>query len=250
MTRIALRPIDQLSADWQARSRSPDSREALARLARAEETVAALGVSDLGDVVALLALSRHCADRTGAAKVLQAMIRSQAVHPLVPRAILQAMMPGLVAAARRLSWGSGGDWQGPGPFLADVVTTAWEVIVEWAGQDRDYAALDLLSAVRCRLRRQLLRQRDARERLALGVDPDGLRPPQWAPGTTDLEELARAVNGAVRRDLDPFDAAVLYGNRVLGLSIAELARITGRSPRHVVGRRDEAVRKLVASTCV
>lgn len=250
MTAPALRPIDQLAADWHARSRSPDSREALVRLAGAETVIASLGANDLGDVVASLARSRQAESRCGAAKVLQAMIRSQGVHPLVPRAILQAMMPGLVVAAKRMSWGAGGDWQGPGPFLSDVVTTAWEVIVEWAGQDRDYAVLDLLSAVRCRLRRQLLRQRTARERLALGLDPDRLRPPEWAPGTTDLDELARAVNRAVQHDLDPFDAAMLYGNRVLGLTIAELARITGRSPRHVVGRRDEAVRKLVAAQCV
>ena len=246
----ALRPIDQLAADWHARSHSPESREALARLARAERVVASLGACDLGDVVASLAHSREADSRYGAAKVLQAMIRSQAVHPMIPRAILQAMMPGLVVAAKRLAWGAGGDWQGPGPFLSDVVTTAWEVIVEWAGQDRDYAVLDLLSAVRCRLRRQLLRQRTARERLAFGVDPDHLRQPQWASGTTDLDELARAVNRAVQHDLDTFDAAILYANRVLGLTIAELARITGRSPRHVVGRRDEAVRKLVAATCV
>ncbi|HUA95975.1 MAG TPA: hypothetical protein VMB82_10655 [Acidimicrobiales bacterium] len=250
MSPPALRPIDQLAADWHAHSRSPDSREALARLARAEAVVSSLGANDLGDVVASLARSRQADSRRSAAKVLQAMIRSQGVHPLIPRAILQAMMPGLVVAAKRLSWGSGGDWQEPGPFLSDVVTTAWEVIVEWAGQDRDYAVLDLLSAVRCRLRRQLLAQRSARERLALGVDPDRLRRPQWAPDTTDLDELARAVNRAVQHDLDSFDAAVLYGNRVLGLTIAELARLTGRSPRHVVGRRDEAVRKLVAETCV
>jgi hypothetical protein len=250
MTTPTLRPIDQFAADWRARSRSAESREALARLARAEHVVASLGANDLGDVVSSLARSGQTAGRDSAARVVQAMIRSQSVHPLIPRAILQAMMPGLVTAAKRLSWGAGGDWQGPAPFLSDLVTTAWEVIVEWAGQDRDYAVLDLLSAVRCRLRRQLLRQRAAREHVALGMDQDRLRRPQWAPGTTDLDELAGAVTRAVRRGLDPFDAAMLYGNRVLGFTIAELARLTGRSPRHVVGRRDEAVRKLVASTCV
>jgi hypothetical protein len=246
MPHVALRPIDQMTADWYARCRTADSREALARLAGAERVVAALGATDLGDVVAALARPGSVADREGAARVLQAMVRSQGVHPLVPRAILQALVPGLVAAARRLSWGSGGDWQGPGPFLADVLTTAWEVIMEWAGQDRDYAVLDVLSAVRCRLRRQVLRQRASRERLALGLDPDGCRRPQWTWGTTDLDELAHAIDEALHRDLDPFDAAVLYGSRVLGYSVAELARMSGRSARHVVGRRDEAVRKLLA----
>lgn len=246
MPHVALRPIDQMTADWRARCRTADSREALERLARAEQVVAALGATDLGDVVAALARAGTRAEREHAARVLQAMVRSQAVHPLVPRAVLQALVPGLVAAARRLSWGSGGDWQGPGPFLADVLTTAWEVIVEWSGQDRDYAVLDLLSAVRCRVRRQVVRQRVARERLAFGLDPDGCRRPQWTWGSTDVDELARAIEDARRRDLDQFDAAVLYGSRILGYTVAELARMSGKSARHVVGRRDEAVRKLLA----
>ncbi|MGH9091662.1 MAG: hypothetical protein ACRDZR_09840 [Acidimicrobiales bacterium] len=246
MPQLTLRPIDQMTADWHARCRGADSREALTRLAGAERAVAALGAGDLGDVVASLSRPGSAADREDAAKVLQAMVRSQHVHPLVPRAILQALVPGLLAAARRLSWGSGGDWQGPGQFLVDVLTTAWEVIMEWAGQDRDYAVLDVLSAVRCRLRRQVLRQRAARERLALGLDADACRRPQWTCGATDLDELAHAVTEARRHDLDPFDAAVLYGNRVLGYSVAELSRMSGRSARHVVGRRDEAVRKLLA----
>ena len=73
-----------------------------------------------------------------------------------------------------------------------------------------------------------------------------MRRPQWTCGVTDLDELAHAVNEARRRGLDPFDAAVLYGNRVLGYSVAELSRMSGRSARHVVGRRDEAVRQLLA----
>lgn len=246
MPHVALRPIDQLAADWHARSRTADSREALARLARAEEVVAALGATDLGDVVAALTRPGSPTEREHAARILQAMVRSQRVHPLVPRAVLQALVPGLVAAARKLSWGSGGEWQGPGPFLADVLTTAWEVIVGWAGQDRDYAVLDILSAVRCRLRRQLMRQLAGRDRLTVGLDPDAPRHSRWTWGTTDLDELAHALDEAVQRDLDPFDAAMLYGNRILGYSMAELARMSGRSARHVVGRRDEAVRKLLA----
>lgn len=254
MTDLALRPIDMMTADWRAASRTAESREALARLADAEEVVAALGATDLGELVAALSRPGHASDddgataldRDGAAIVLRAMVRSQGVHPLVPRAILQALMPGLVAAARRLSWGSGGDWQAAAPFLSDVVATAWELIVEWAGQDRDYAVLDLLSAVRCRIRRQMVRQRVSREHLALGLDPDAVRRPQWTDGTTDLDVLAREIVAARRRGLEHYDAAVLYGNRVLGIPVAELARMTGRSARHVAWRRDRAVRQVLA----
>lgn len=246
MPHVDLRPIDQLAADWRARCRTTASREALARLERAEPVVAALGAADLGDVVATLRRAASADERAHAARVLQAMVRSQDVHPFVPRAVLQALVPGLVAAARRLSWGSGGDWQGAGPFLSDLLATAWEVITAWSGEDRDYALLDVLSAVRCRLRRQVVRQRAARERLALGLDAEGRHRAQWTWATTDADELARAIDEALRHDLDPFDAAVLYGNRILGYTVAELARMSGRTARHVVGRRDEAARKLLA----
>lgn len=246
MRHVALRPIDQMTIDWEVRSRSPDSRTALARLAAAEEIVATLGADDLGDVVAALRQSDRPADRDRAARVLQAMVRSQRVHPLVPRAILQAIVPGLISVARRLSWGSGGDWDGAGAFFADAVATAWEVIVEWSGQDRDYAVLDLLSAIRCRLHRQVLRQRTGRDRVVLGFDLDAVPRRLRYSGTTDLDELAQTIDGLAGHGVDPFDAALLYGSRVLGLTVAELAKMSGRSRRHVVGRRDRAARQLFA----
>jgi len=246
MRQVPLRPIDQLTTDWQVRSRSPDSRIALSRLAAAEEVVASLGARDLGDVVAALQPTGRSADRDRAAHVLQAMVRSQDVHPLVARAILQAIVPGLISAARRLSWGSGGDWEDAGAFLADALTTAWEVIVEWSGQDRDYAVLDLLSAIRCRLRRQMLRQRSDRRRVVLGLDLDTAAPARQSSGSTDLEELARAIDGITGHGLDPFDAALLYANRVLGLTMSELAHTSGTSRRQVSERRDRAARVLAA----
>ncbi len=239
----SLRPIDQMTAEWRVKSRSPESREALARLAAAEPAVASLGVADLGELVEHLRGCETEADRRRAACVIQAMLRSQAVHPLVARAVLQAIVPGLVAVARRLRWGSGGDWDGAGSFMADAVATAWEVIVEWSGHDRDYAVLDLLSAIRCRLRRQTVRQRAGRERTALGLDLD-LLPATRSVGSTGPDELVRAIE-QMGADLDPLDAALLYANRVLGLTVTELARMTGRSRRSVAGRRDRAVEELL-----
>jgi len=235
-----------MTDDWRATSRTADSRRALARLAAVEPDVAALGVVDLGDLVALLGLAAGPTERNRAARIFQAMVRSQHVHPLVPRATLQAVLPGLVTVARRLAWGAGGDWESGGVFFVDAVTTAWEVIVGWSGQDRDYAVLDLLSAVRCRLRRQLLRQRSGRDRVVVGVDLDTVPRPPCSSGTADLDELARAIDGLTGRGVDPLDAAVLYGNQVLGLSLTELARMAGTSRRRVVGRRDRAARELFA----
>lgn len=254
MTTVALRPLDQMTRDWQTQSRSSESRVALSRLAAAEPAVAALadvGVGDLGELVGAMRPGGPGWHREAAAAVFRAMLRSQGVHPLVPRAVLQAVLPGLVSVARRLAWGAGGEWEDGGAFFVDAVTTAWEVIVEWSGEDRPYAVLDLLSAVRCRLRRQLLRHRTHATRLVTVTDPaDPGTPP--APGTSASveasgeEELARALDDLSGRGLDPADAAVLYAHRVLGYTMTELSSITGRSRRHLGERRDRAVRALTA----
>jgi hypothetical protein len=242
----ALRPIDRLDADWQATRRSAASKDALRRLADAEDVVAAMRLADLGDLVDALRHPGSSADRAHAARVIQAMLRSQAVHPLVPRAVLQAIVPGLVAVARRLSWGAGGDWSGGGAFFVDLLATAWEVVVEWAGEDRDYAVLDLLSAIRCRLRRQLLSQRTGRDRVVPDVDVDALPAVPWRRGNSDLDELARTIDELSGNGLDPVDAAVLYGNGVLGMSMTELSRMTGMSRRHLGGRRQRALHEITA----
>jgi len=246
MTDTDLKPIDRLGADWAAVCRSAESGHALALLAAREEAVAALGVSDLGGLVDGLRRPEGATQRDDAGRVVQAMIRSQAAHPLMPRAILQAVLPGLVAVARRLSWGSGGDWTSGGAFFVDVVTTAWEVIVDWAGDDRPYAVLDLLSAVRCRLRRQLLSQRAGRDRVVLGMDLESLVASPWRNGSTDLDELARTIDAMAGNELDRVDAAVLYGNGVLGMTITELSDLSGVSRRHLGGCRKRALTKIVA----
>lgn len=241
-----LRPIERLEADWDARRRAGPSADALDRLAAAEPVIAGVGAVDLGDLVSWLRRARDGGARTLAAAVVRAMLRSAAVDPLVPRAILQALVPGLVGVARKLAWGRGGDWDGPSAFFVDLVATTWELIVDWAGDDRPYAVLDLLSAARCRMRRELLRHRRAGRRLVLGLDTSASHPSAWRCGTTDLDELACALEEAIEGQGDPDDVAVLYAHRVLGFSITELARSTGRSRRHLAEQRDRAARLLTA----
>ncbi len=168
MTTIAYRPVDQLAAEWTVSGRSVESRRALEALRRRDPLIDARipsEVCDLGDLVERLHRVRPTRAkgareaREAAAEVVRALLRSADADPMIPRALLQALVPGLLGVAKRLSWGRGGDWEGGGPFFSDLVTTAWEVIADWAGQDRPYAALDLLSAVRCRSRRQLMAHR-------------------------------------------------------------------------------------------
>lgn len=242
-TAATMRPIDRMNAEWAWVGRSPEARAATEALARAEPLVRASGARDLVALVGGLRGARDAAGRDRAAHVVQAMLRSAGTHPLVPRAILQALVPGLVGVARRLSWGAGGEWADGGAFFADAVTTAWEVVTEWSGQDRPYAVLDLLSAVRCRLRRQVARHRALVEQVTPGLGDDETAAPPTAAGT-DLEVLARTLEDLTGRGLDPVDAAVVYGRRVLGLTLAELAELSGRSPRQLRQRHRHAAQAI------
>ena len=116
---------------------------------------------------------------------------------------------------------------------------------EWSGQDRPYAVLDLLSAIRCRLRRQLFRSKDLDGRsVPLGSDVERRRSPSRAE--TDLEELARMLIDLHREGMRADEVQVLYAHHVLGYSMAELAALTGRDRRALYARRDRGQRRLCA----
>jgi hypothetical protein len=157
------------------------------------------------------------------------------------------MLPGLVTVARRLSWGTGGDWADGGSFFADTLATAWEIITEWSGQDRPYAALDLLSAVRCRLRRQVERHRLGSERVSPSVIDEAGAVSGEPMARTDLEILATALDDLRGRGLDPADVAVAYGHLVLGFSLSELSELSGYSARQLRQRHHRAVHAICHS---
>jgi hypothetical protein len=118
------------------------------------------------------------------------------------------------------------------------------VLFEWSGQDRPYAVLDLLSAIRCRMRRQLFRAKDfqqAQVRMTSGASE-----PRATNSETDLEVLARTLIDLRRDGMRAEDVQVLYAHHVLGFSIAELALVTGRDRRSLYAGRDRGLRRLCA----
>ena len=160
--------------------------------------------------------------------------------------LVQVLLPGLVTVAGKLRWGRGGEWQDGEEFFGELLSTTWLVLQEWSGQDRPYAVLDLLSAIRCRLRRQLFRSKDLEGRsVPLGPDlaeaVSGSSRPE-----TDLEELARMLIDLHREGMRPDEVQVLYALHVLGYSMAELSALTGRDRRALYARRDRGQRRLCA----
>jgi DNA-directed RNA polymerase specialized sigma24 family protein len=244
-----------MAVEWRSLGRTGPAVRALRDVARRDPGLARLVVGDGDrpplcptpcDLVAYMRRASGRAARDEAARLVRVLLREAGTDPFIPRLLIQVLVPGLVSVAGKLRWGQGGDWQDGEEFFGELLTTAWCVVAEWAGQDRRYAVLDLLSAIRCRLRRQLFRSKDLASR-ALPTSTDKLADrPSSSPGTL-LDELARTlIEHGVREEMPLEELQVLYAHSVLGYSIAELAVLTGRDRRALYTRRDRARRRLCA----
>lgn len=247
-------PIVQLNSEWNTLGRSGAAVRALHLLAERDEHLALLVHGAATSAPPLCptpcALIEHMRearghrDREEAAHVVRVMLREGPADPLVARFLVQALVPGLLTVAKRLRWGKGGDWEDGSAFFSEMLSTTWAVLVEWSGQDRPYAVLDLLSAIRCRLRRQLFRARDLSQQM-VPLTPD-VTDARGTRTETDLEVLARTLLDLRRDGMRDEDVEVLYAHHVLGYSIAELAVVTGRDRRSLYARRDRGHRRLCA----
>jgi DNA-directed RNA polymerase specialized sigma24 family protein len=251
--RHRITPIDHMTAEWRSVGRSGAAVRALQRVADRDPAMALLvrgsGVDPpvCPTPVDLLEHMRRATGRSGregAAALVRVLLREAPVDPLIPRMLVQALLPGLVSVAGKLRWGQGGDWEDGSEFFSELLSTTWLVLTDWSGQDRPYAVLDLLSAIRCRLRRQLFRAKE-RRLLATPLTADVLEH-QFARPETDLEELSRILIELSHQGMRTDELQVLYAHHVLGFSIAELATVTGRNRRALYARRDRGQRRLCA----
>ena len=245
--------IAHLMSEWRSVGRSADAIDAV-RLVAANDPPLALLVIGSDETPppcrTPLELLEHMHGAVGqqrreeAAGLVRALLREASVHPLVARVLVQAMLPGLIVVAGKLQWGRGGDWADGDDFFGDLLATTWVTIDEWSGQDRPYAVLDLLSAIRCRLRRQLLKAKE--QQLRLRPLSRKLVATLDTPRETDLEELSRVLIDLREQGMHLDEVQVLYAHHVLGFSISELAAVSGRDRRALYARRDRGQRRLCA----
>jgi DNA-directed RNA polymerase specialized sigma24 family protein len=251
--RVAL--IDQMAAEWKSLGRSGPGVGALEAVAGRDPGLSLLVLgSGTGpppcptpcDLVDHMRRASGRVQREEAARLVRVLLREAEGDPFISRMLVQALLPGLVGVAGKLQWGRGGDWQDGEEFFGELLATTWVVLQEWSGQDRPYAVLDLLSAIRCRLRRQLFRSKDDGTRtIPVGSAPGAIGSPPARP-ETDLEELARVLIELDREGMRRDEVQVLYAHYVLGYSMAELAAMTGRDRRALYARRDRGQRRLCA----
>jgi hypothetical protein len=245
--------VDHLNAEWQSIGRSPGAVRALTNVARRDPALATLVLDTPHHPAPCptpLAVVEHMRRASGrrqredAASLIRVLLREAGSDPFIGRMLVQALIPGLISVASVLQWGVGGEWCDGDEFFGELISTTWLVVQEWAGQDRAYAVLDLLSAIRCRLRRHLLRSKELGNRLlsleSAGYDCD-------MRNETDLEELARILINLHSEGMDHEEVQLLYAQHVLGYTIAELATTSGRDRRALYTRRDRGQRRLLAS---
>jgi len=209
--------LSQLREEWRRLGRSAASRRALASLRATHGEVVPARIGDLAELVA--ALEPHGGLATLARARLVEALLARAQDPVLRRCLLQTLLPGIVSVARVLQFGEG-IADSPRTFLADALAEAVELLLDWAGQQRPYAAPDLLAALRCRLRRRMLADKVRRAELTPvpeRSDAAGMETALFS------HELATAASEGVT------DVDLVYARYVLGFTATELATATGTS---------------------
>ncbi|NNN01697.1 MAG: hypothetical protein HKL86_07705 [Acidimicrobiaceae bacterium] len=154
--------LEKLRQEWRFTSHGDESRRSYVALVSKHPEVALIGLTDMGDVVHTLEAKGGRSVLERAAIISALLQEAEDVH--VHRALLQTMIPGIVSVCRQLRFGEG-IVDDPSETLGTALGLASELMIDWSGQTRQYAAPDLLSALRGRLRRWLLKEKAARHAL-------------------------------------------------------------------------------------
>lgn len=234
--------MSELDREWAAIAHSKESARAFALAAEADPVIGASGASDLGGLVAQVRPGPDRRAPVERGRLVASLLATAPLHPLLVRATVQAVAPALPRELVKLgstlrAWASLDD------ALTEALAVLSMVVVEWAGQDRAFACGDMLSAVRCRIRRQALAELSLRNRQ---VTPLGHLESAVDRGRSGIDELAAVLADPATSGLCPADAALVSLVGVYGYHVAEVARMTGQGRRSLTRRIERAQRCLVA----
>ena len=211
--------LGQLRSEWARISRTVESRRATEVFVRRHHDLDLNNIIDLGDLVIALE-SRSGKTVVERARIVQALLED-ASDPRIHRALLQTLLPGIVSVCRQLRFGRGVVAE-PSEALDEALSLASELLSDWAGESRAYAAPDILSALRGRLRRWLLKEKAARSQLALTEHME----PIVTESSHLLTRLASERHGTNARL-----AQLTYERVFEGRAIKDLAREDRTSPQ-------------------
>ena len=187
--------LRQIRQEWRHVGRTPGARRALGVLVERHPALGLESLEDLCDLVSVLETrgGRNVLER---AEIVRAMLE-EAGDPQIQRALLQTLIPGIVSVCRQLRFGDG-IIADPSETVTMALALASELLVDWAGQSRQYAAPDLLSALRGRLRRWLLKEKVALRALS-GFDQHDEPAEESSPLLTRLHSFRGSQYDRVAR---------------------------------------------------
>jgi hypothetical protein len=203
--------LTDLRLEWRRVGRRGSARAAARRLDERYPDLDLATQEDLFDVVTLLE-SRSRRSVLERAEIVRALLQ-EASDPDVHRALLQTLLPGVVSVCRQLRFGDG-IVDEANETLSVAISLLSELLVDWAGQSRQYAAPDLLSALRGRLRRWLLKEKEARRAIS-PIDANDRPAPEGSALMTRLESLRGGEHDRLAR--------LTYARVFEGRSLRELA---------------------------
>lgn len=150
--------LGSMRYEWQHVGRTPLARRSLAAFSDRHPELELEQLGDLCELVTLLEArsGRNVVER---AQIVSALLSEAGDHQ-IHRTLLQTLIPGVVSVCRQLRFGDG-IIDDPSETVSMALSLASELLVDWSGQTRQYAAPDLLSALRGRLRRWLLKEKVA-----------------------------------------------------------------------------------------
>ena len=232
-----------LEAEWNRQAHSSSARAACARWARTEPALE--GITSPAELVS------RCAARgqpETSAALLRAVLRHAGSDQWAARTVLQAVLPGLAAVARRARplVHPDGPWQGVDELDQFVVTAAYQRIASLAAEPpRRWPASAIVARTWKRVRRfaeQDAQRRARLTRLSAVTEPTSVVPP------TPAEELADTLAVAVDAGIvEQRDVLVLFASRALGQPVEALAEHLQRHPRSVWRRRNRAEQLLTGA---
>ena len=204
--------LGQLRREWDHAGRTSAARTSLQVFRERHPLLDLNTLDDLCDVVNVLeSKSGRCVLER--AEIVRALLED-AQDPLIHRTLLQTMLPGIVSVCRQLRFGDG-IIREPSDMLGMALGLASELLVDWAGQSRQYAAPDILSALRGRLRRWMLKEK-ASLRVVAGYEHAEEPAREDSPLLTRLDSFRGSKHERIAR--------LTYSRVFEGRSLRELAK--------------------------
>lgn len=238
-----------LSTEWRTIGAGLAARQALQ--AWADDSPDLAGFTTPKEVVS------RCNDRNAgeqAQRILAALLYRAGTDHWAARTFLQAVLPGLAAISRRYrnyssQWNPMHEcvWHSLADLDQQVVATAYELMHALAGEVHPWPANTVVDGTRGRVRSYAIAELRRRSHQAPDSELDHYQGLVAPPPYTLAEELAGALIDAVRQGLlSDVDAGMVYGSRVEGRRLEELAPLAGFHARTAYRHRARAEEVLVA----